>query len=290
MENTQTEIENEPNPMKGHNLPPQTPEEVLSAQEKDLEINNQELVKRKNDLLDAVKRMPKDIGVDDDTLAGKVADQIKLMKKCAVEAQKAKDAGKKPYLDAGAVVQKFFVHDIETPLRDKAKDVEKVLTAWQNKVAERNAKIAREKAAEDARIAKEAADKATAEAERLAKEAEDSEDLDAAIDAEEAAEEAALMAGDAEEVAAQVETQAPDVRNNEKIDATYGARLSSGKRIVHEIKRFRIVDLEALRPYITPDMIDMAVRAHIKAHGNDLAKIPHIKGITIFKEEKTKVI
>jgi len=278
--------ETETTPSIGDNNPPTDKE----AQVANLLANNEELVDRKNELMEAAKRVPNDIHIDDKELAGKVADQVKIMKKCAVNADKCREAQKAPYLQAGSVIQKFFKDDIETPLRDEVKKIEKVLTAWQGKVSERDDRIAKEEAAEAARIAEEEAKEAREEAERLAEEAKDSEDVDVAIEAEEAAEMATLLAGDAEQVAEKSLDQVADPKANEKISAEYGARLSSGTRIVHEIKFLRIVDLEALRPYLGAEVIDMAVRAHIKAHGNDLEKIPQIKGIRIFADTKTKVI
>lgn len=279
-------LDEQTTPAIGDNNPPTE----LELQETALTVDHAYLLKRKEELMTSAKNMPKDIDVDDETMAGKVTDQVKLMKKCAVEAEKEHKVQKEPYKEAGKVVDKFFNHEIATPLRDEAKEVEKVLTAWNKKVADRDAKIAKEKAEEEERIRKEEAEAARIEAERLADAAKDENDLEAAMEAEEAAEVAGLLAGDAEIFAEKVSQLQPNIKSNAKVATTYGAKMSNRKRVVHEIKHLRIVDLEALRPYLSEDAIDMAARAHIKAHDNDLAKIPHIKGIRFFEDEKTNVI
>lgn len=273
-------------PAMGDNNPPSD----LEIQESALKADHKDLLKRKVELMAGAKNMPKDIDVDDEKMAGRVTDQVKLMKKCAVEADKKRETQKAPYLAAGKLIQKFFKDDIETPLRNEATKVEKVLTAWNKKVADRDAKIAKEKAEEEERIRKEEAEAARIEAERLADAAKDEADLEAAMEAEEAAEVADLLAGDAEIVTEKTAQLQPNIKSNAKVATTYGAKMSNRKRVVHEIKYLRIVDLEALRPYLSEDAINMAARAHIKAHGNDLAQIPHVKGIRFFEEEKTNVI
>lgn len=263
-------MSDEKNPFK-HNNPP------AENQREGLEQQNEDLIKRKNELLGAVDRMPKEIETDE--MQDKFIDQIKLMKSCAKEAGSRQVTDKAPFLEGGRTVDGFY-KPIQNALTDAAKRLEGgPLRAYQRKKYDEEQARLRAERIEADRIAEEECKAAEA----AAKLATSDEDLEAAIAAEERANEAQQDAGKAAEAA-----EAP-TNDLTRTHATYGGKASSSKKAAFRFEDIKDVDLEILRPFIPIGAIEMAVRSYMKIHKGPATNIPPIKGVTFFDDFKTTV-
>lgn len=263
-------MSDEKNPFKHNNPPPEN-------QREELEDANEDLLKRKTELLDAVDRMPKEIETDE--MQGKFIDQIKLIKSCAKEAKNRQVTDKAYWLEGGRTVDGFY-KPIEADLTAQAKRLENgPLRAYQRKKYDEEQARLRAERLEAERIAEE--ERRAAEA--AAKLATSDEDIEEAIVAEERAEDAAQEAEKATEAAA-----APTA-DLTRTHATYGGKASSSKKATFKIDNLNKVDLETLRPFIQAEAIEKAIRAYMKVHTGPAKNIPEIKGITFFDDFKTTV-
>ncbi len=260
----------EKNPFK-HNNPP------AENQRAELEQKNEDLIKRKDELLDAVSRMPREIANDE--VQDKFIDQVKLMKSCAKDAGSRQVIDKAPYLEGGRTVDGFY-KPIQNTLSDAAKRIENgpLRTYQRKKYDAEQARIRAEKI-EAERIA----DEERKAAEAAAKLATSDEDLETAIAAEDRANDAQQ---DAEKAA---EAAAAPTNDLTRTHATYGGKASSSKKATFKIDNIREIDLEALRPFIQIGAIEMAIRNYMKVHKGPAADVPPVKGITFFDDFKTTV-
>lgn len=245
----------------GHNSPPLS--ELLREE-------TAALVKRKDDLLAACERVP--AAITDEVTSGRVADLIKLMIKCRQQAKKDHTTRKEPFLENGRLVDGAY-KAITDPL-DRAKLlVENKLTQYQRHVAE---DARREREAEARRQAEEAA-RQRREAEAAAAKLETEADLDAAISAEELARQAAADAALAQR--ATTVKAAELSRSRGEFGATSSLTTFWDFR---DLDRTAI-DLEALRPYLSLDAIEKAVRLYVKSGARKLG------GCTIFENTQSRV-
>lgn len=246
----------------GDNNPP--PDLLVGeALHEKLRDENQDLLKRRDELLAAAARVP---AINDDDMAGKVSDFIKQLSALTKASESKRTDAKEPYLDGGRSVDGFF-KAISDPVVKAKTSIEKRLTDY---LREKEAAARRERM-EQERLAREAAEAARREAEERAKAARDAAELDAAIEAEKEAEVASADLAKAEAAA--------DVKPAElsRTRGEYGAVSSLRTQwVFDEINRAEI-DLEALRPYIPTDGLEKAVRAFIKSGGREL------RGVNIFE-------
>lgn len=251
-----------------HNNPPADLLLGPALREK-LEEENQDILDRADQLLEAATRIPE---ITSDDIAGKVGDYIKQLTALNKTAETRRTAAKEPYLEGGRNVDGFF-KAITDPVADVKSRVSHKLTVFER---EKEA-AARRKRIEEERLAREAAEKARLEAEEKAKTASDAASLDAAIASERAAEVAAADLAKA--------AQAAEVKPAElsRTRGEYGSMTSLRTEWVFEDIVRADLDLEQLRPYLPTDGLEKAIRAFIKAGGREL------RGVTIYESTKAVV-
>lgn len=234
-----------------------------------LEEENQDILDRADQLLEAATRIP---AVTSDDIAGKVGDYIKQLTALNKTAETRRTAAKEPYLEGGRNVDGFF-KAITDPIADVKNRVGRKLTEYE-RVKEAEARARR---IEEERRARDAAERARLEAEEAARAAADAKSLDDAIAAERAAEVAAADLAKA--------AQAAEVKPAElsRTRGEYGSMTSLRTEWVFEDIVRADLDLEQLRPYLPTDGLEKAIRAFIKAGGREL------RGVTIYESTKAVV-
>lgn len=228
------------------------------------------LASRRDGLLAAVARVPE---ITDDAVSGKVADFVRQMGEHVKAATDWKDAAKKPVLALDRAIMAQHA-DLTGSIEAAKKSILGRQTTYLV------AKEARERAVreEQERVAREAAAEAERQAQAAAASVTTEEDLQAAIAAEEAAAKAQADA-DAAEAAAKVKPA-----ELTRITGHLGTTTSLVKPWVFlpESINMQIIDLESLRPYLSPEDLHKALRAAIKAGRHE------IKGVTIKQQAKAR--
>jgi hypothetical protein len=216
-----------------------------------------DLVQRTAELEAAAKRVPEK--VTDDTMSGMVADQVQQIRDHIKALSDAHEEQKKPFLLCGKVVDQFFNPSI------------KDLTALKDAVLRRNTvylqakeRKAREAAEAEAKAAREAA-------ERIANTATTDAEIDLAIEQEEIAEAAAAKA-----VAPANEL----TRLHGSLGTATSLRNFGWKH--RNVDRGKL-DLESLRPYLPAEAIDQALRAYIRANGDNPRAL---NGVEFFEDKR----
>ena len=240
--------------MIGHNQPtPPTPEEIRSL----LEDENADLIRRRDELIEALTRVP--TVIEDDDTCGRVSYFVKQISAAAKAANDRRVGAKEPYLAGGRAVDGFF-KAIADPLDKAKKTVNAAITDFLRK---KEAEERRRREAEE-RKAREQAERERLEAERLAREARDDDSLNAAIDSEQRAAQA-----EADRIAAERAAHAKAAELS-RTRGDYGAVVSLRTRWAFDDFDRTALDLEALRPHLPQDGIEKAIRAYIKAGGREL--------------------
>lgn len=145
----------------GHNEAPDYAKTITATLEKDYA----ELVTGAKALLDEARALPKEIGIDDNDLLGTTANLIKRMRDTDARAETFRVTEKEPHLRAEQAVDSFFfgLRELLQRRNNKAKPgAADILQARVNDVNNRKADRERARLAEEARKARE-------EAERLRK-------------------------------------------------------------------------------------------------------------------------
>lgn len=249
----------------GHNMPPLSDDEALRQA---LGERAAALIKRRDELLEGIKRAP--AVIENDEVAGTMGDfSQKQIAACINALKDRRVAEKEPFLSGGRTVDGYF-HSIMKPLEDGKATIDARRKTYLDKkaAAERAARIeAERKAREEAdRQAREAADAAA----KLSSEA----DLSAAIAAEDRAKQAAADAEQAARAAAAKPAELSRVRGD------YGS-VSSLKQFwdFADMERATL-DLDAIRDHLPLDAIEKAVRSFIRAGGREL------RGCRIFENTR----
>lgn len=250
----------------GHNLPPTDADPLRDR----LSEEHAALMKRRDELLEATDRAP--AVIEDEDTAGKMTDFIKQVQAAIKAAEGARVAEKEPFLAAGRTVDGWF-KKMTDPLADAKKKLERVLTEYQRKKAERE----RREREEAARREREEAERAAREAAERAAALQSEADLAGAIVAEEAAAQAAADAARAAQAAAAKPADLSRSRGD------YGGVASLRTFWDFEGLDRDALDLEALRPHIPADALEKAVRSFVKAGGRQL------RGVRIFENTQTVV-
>lgn len=238
----------------GGNNPPIT--ELLTAEYKALS-------ERVGAVIESAGRAPEVI--EDDEVAGRFGDLIKILTKVGNDAEAARKTEKQPYLDAGRDVDGFF-----TGMTSKIEAWKKTLLARSTTYLHK--KEVQERAALEA-AAKKAADEsaaAMAEAER----AQDSGDTDTALEL--------LAEASAAETAAAVAAVEAKAKPADLV-RTHGAGgsvLTLKKEWTFSVEDRALIPLEKLRPYLAAAAVDKAIKDFIKAGNRELA------GVRIFEQPK----
>jgi len=251
---------------QGHNNPPSNAEMITSKLSEDYAI----LLNRKTELLEGFERTPET--VEDKETCGKMIDFVKQLKLAAKKTDQCRDDEKRPHLEAGNTIQAWFKGN-QNQLLDAVKELEGRITVYQRKVADEE----RKRREEQERIAREE----QAKADRLAKEAEEAmqsdEGLENAIAAEEFAQEAQKVAESANN-AVNANSTSMSRQHSES-----GASASLSTFWDCKITDMAIIDLNALRNHINPDVIERAVKASVKAG------VRIINGVKIFENTQSTV-
>lgn len=255
----------------GHNQPPSdldTPalETLLNpAVVRDqLELDHADLLKRRDDLLDGVKRffatVPK---IEDDAMQARAADFVAQLKLHVKEVEAERVKAQAPLIACQRAKQKFFKADIQDPLEGAASDIEGQMTRY-----------SRAKAAANRALLDEQARQATREAQaKMAQAAE--------ANRPSVLEDAAAAAATAERAVAKAASAT---------DAELGRTRSvtGAVAMVRTTWDFEVVDLAQV-----PDsykVLDAAkVRAEIAAGLRDAGDVPAIPGLRIVSNLSTKV-
>jgi hypothetical protein len=245
-------IKQEPIGKIGDNKPP------LKAR---LEMHYTDLKKRAAELLEAFARAPAEIG--DDATLGKIGDLYRLMATCTNKAEALRKDEKEPFILDGKTVDAFF-KDISDPI-DRAMQALKGRSTLYS-----NAKIT----AERKRLADEEAAR-RAEAARALEAAQKAADAGRAKTADKhlaKAEQATAAAEQAQE-AAQVPSAAFARTRGEH------ATVTTQTRWTHEVTDWGAIPLEMLRPFLSRDEIEKAIRNFVRQNKD---AVP-LAGVRIFQ-------
>ncbi len=248
----------------GHNSGGISPAEALRIR---LAEDNQPLVKRQGDLVEAEARLPE---ITDDDSAGKVADFVKQVTACSKALDTARVGAKEPFLDGGRNVDGWF-KKLTDPLGGLKRRVEDKLGVYLREKAD---KERRTREAEAKRLADEAAAR-EAETMKLAEvEGVTPEVADASLDQTIAAQITAAQALTAAEV-----KPAELARTR----GDFGALATLRREWTFEALDRATLDLEALRPHLPADGLEKALRSFIKAGGRE------IRGARIYEAQHAAV-
>jgi hypothetical protein len=270
-------IETAPPPRVGHNLNFFNEDGGLAADalREYLIEAQQSLVERRTELLDAYTRVPAKIG-DDEThkrcldFSKQLGTLIKL-----VDADHT--ARKQPFLAGGQLVDNRW-HELRDRVVTVRVDVDRRAKKYldDKAEAERKARIAAQRAAEE-EAARQRAEAEAAEQAMMEKVEPTVEDLDTAIAAGEAASKA--------ETVAVVATRAAEAKPAElaRTRTELGALGTLQRVFIFTDLNRDTIDLEALRPHLPTDCIEKALRSFIKAGGRE------ITGATIKEDTALRV-
>lgn len=240
----------------GHNNPP-SEIEILKGK---LAENNAKALKRAEALIQAADRVPNEIA--DQATADKITDLEKLIGVCLKALEEGHEVEKRPFLTMGRVVDEFF-RDPRATLEAAKKRIKVIQTKF---LVDRENAERKRRSEEEEKRRKEAA-ATLAEAQKLEAEGK----LSAA---EKALDQAVKIEDDADFFGAAA-TQTGSSVAVSKGEAT-GAKSSLRYVKVGELIDKNIVDLEALRPYLKPDHIQIAINMAVKAGAKE------IKGVKIW--------
>lgn len=255
----------------GHNSGAR-PIELTLLQEQ-LDTNHAALVQRTSELKAAVARaLAKHPDIETEEVAGLFADQVRQITAAVKTIKEAHAEEKRPYLEAGRLVDSWFKKLIDT-LDDGKNKLLNAITKFQRRVEEER----RRKAEEDARRRAEEAERLRIEAEQRAAMAESERDIQAAAELHGAAAKAEAQAAASQEVA---QARAADLT---RVRGTYGAVTSLRKKW-----GYRVVDITKI-PVSYLMVNDAMVKAHINSRSNkDMPPAP-IPGIEFVEEKKAAV-
>lgn len=235
--------------------------------------DNADIVGRVAELQAAFTRVP--ASVDTEDLAGKVADFIAQVGKCAKSAEAKRVDLKAGPLTAGRLIDGFFQKQVLEKLDAIKKPLTDRLTVFERAKAAEERK--RREIAEAAAHA--AAQEAAATAAKLEKEMRDAASLNDAVEAQERAKAAQEAAAKAAEDAAAKASEMSTVRGE------YGSSSSLRTVWVARLESLDALDLNKLKDFMPLDGIQKALNAYVKIH-KDKKPLAGVK----FAEETTAVV
>ena len=242
----------------GDNLPPDPMDPVQTAIR--LESTHAKIFARADELKASVARMPDEI--EDEAVAAKFTDTGAMVNACRKAADAARAAEKAPFLAGGKQIDAHFRSPLAL-LDDLKKLIQIPLTNFQIK-----------KEREERRRLEAQREAAEAAAKKAEEEAVDEIDLEEAVAAEDEAHVAAKA----------TEASTADLSRSR---GEYGGVSSLTKRWVHTIENRSQIPLERLRPYLTDEMIDKAIRGLIRAEVTPTGKAVDLPGVKIFQAAKS---
>lgn len=246
----------------GHNNPPNDAEVLKDT----LLSTHAKLLLNTDKLIESAGRVPEKC--EDDEVAGKIGDLIKLLTGNRKNLEATRVAEKEPYLSLGRVVDGFFKTYLDKLDTAKAK-AQKPLDAYLKAKADEER---RRRIEESERLRKEAEEKAAAAA------------VLEQADMKPAAETTFADAQQAEQQAQQMQVSA-QVKPAELAQSRgqMGSMASLRTRWVGEIVDRNALDLEALRPHISAEALQKAVNSFVAAGGREL------RGASIFEKSEAVV-
>lgn len=248
----------------GHNFPPRD-DEIL--QEK-LAEKNEALLARHSELLAAVDRLP--AKCDDDEMAGKLGDMIKLLMHCEKTLETNRVGEKEPFLTLGRVVDGFFKKYTSSLDTAKAK-VNRVLTPYLKWKEDEARRVAREQQQAQIKEAQRLADEAAAQDAAKMKDA-----------ATQTLNEAAAMEKQAAKTQETVEAKAADLTRTRGDMGSVSGLVT--KWVADQID-YETIDLEALRPFLSRAEIDKAAQTFARTVRNTKS----LRGATIHEVSEARV-
>lgn len=247
----------------GSNMPPLDLLVGEALREK-LRDENQDLIKRCEELLAAADRIPGSI--DDEQTAMKGADFSRQLSAAIKQADVKRVGAKEPYLEGGRNIDGFFTA-ISNPLERAKAKIGELLTIYQRTKAEAE----RRRREDEERRRREEAERLAREAAEAAAKVADEKSLQAAIEQERVAKEAV-----ADVVKANVAAEAKSSELS-RTRGEYGAVASLRTYWTFSDIDRAALDLDKLRMHIPLDALERAVRAYIKVGGREL------RGVKIFE-------
>lgn len=244
----------------GHNLPPDPLDPVEINRR--LSEKHAKIFARTEELTDSVARMPDEI--EDEAMAAKFTDTGAMVNACRKAADAARVAEKAPFLDGGRQIQAYFATPLAA-LDVLKRKIQGPLTQFQIK-----------KEREERRRLEAQRLEAEAAAKKAEEEAESETDLEEAVAAEDHANTTAKAA------------QA-DAATLSRSRGQYGSVSSLRKTWTFTIENRRKIPLERLRPYLSDDAIDKAIRSLIRAEVATTGKAVDLPGVKIFQQAKSAV-
>jgi len=239
----------------GHNNPP-TDVEII---EDYLKNSHAELLDEVSDIGAAVEFLPTEVTNDAQEIT--IQDFIKGVNDANKKMEKAREDNKKPYLEAGRVVDSFF-KTRQTSLDSIVSILKKPLLTYKQA-----------KAAEEARIAK-------IEADRL-QEIADAKALEATVQEALGDTNATETLNDAIKIEAQAEKVAAFVSKVSSKSAVSSSGIK--KRIVGELESREALDIIKLKSFFTDDAIQKAINAFVADGGTEC------KGVKIYEKQEVVV-
>lgn len=190
---------------------------------------------------------------------------VKLIK-AAKRCEEIRTEQNRPYLDASALLNKHFKHDLTARLDAKKAALEKISTAFQRKKAAREQALRDQQAADARKLAEEAAAKVT--------EAVKTGNVQAATAAVTESNSLTAFANKAAVAAAPVNTMG-------KVKTESGTASLIDNWTFEDLD-LDTIDLNALRPFLNRAAVEQAIRAFIKSGRHE------ITGARIFNDNKTR--
>lgn len=211
-----------------------------------LEIETSDLAERQQELLGSFGRAPEAV-TSDETL-GKFGTLVKQIDEVLKRAESAREDRKAPFLAGGRTVDQHY-GSLKDPLEAAKKKLLARATIYSNN-----------KAAEARRKLQEEADRKRAEEEAARKKAEDAK---RATTAEKHTAIADTAAAEAKAVEKEIETARPADLARTRGDVTLATLRTVWVGIIEDAEQ---LDLEALRPYMSGDVLQKLVNAYTKVH------------------------
>lgn len=246
----------------GHNNPPSD----QALLQEFLQDKTSQLRTRYQELIDGMARMP--AVVDDEEMAGKFADMIKLVTANIKAFETMRVGEKEPYLTLSRTVDGYF-KKFTDQLDQARKTATKPLEAFLRKREDEK----RAAAQEAARVERE-------NSERLAREAEELAKANMPKAAEETLKEAVRESNQADKSEKLADAKPAELA---RLRGDYGGLATLRTTWVGEIIDKKAVDLEALRPFISEDVMQKLINAAVKAGFRDIA------GVKIYERSDAQV-
>jgi len=256
----------------GHNEPPADLDPLLER----LREDHADLLKRRDDLLGAIKRSPSKIEEGDEELAGKLADFVEKQLNAFVKhAEAVHKNDKAPFLQAGRTVDSFMHALIDDINKGKIK-----VNAVRKTYADAKAVKERRRREEEARVAREEQQRLEREAAEKAAKIKEQGDLDLALQIEEEARQAKI---EADKIAATAAAKPAELGKSRGVHG--GQTTLKQFWNVAEIDR-ETIDLEALRPHFTDDALKKAAGSWTNANKGFLKSGGKLTGARIYEDTR----